>query len=365
MRLDASGSGASQQVKIYLDRVPDAMTLKPVNAIVDPSDEPPLLTPLSVALTKEPAAPSPEQRAAWVDQWGVLGKLAPRVYLTKGAKPRWFQDTCWMVETDHCFVTVWWHRPGLVLVRSWYSDTGSLVASDAIVPTGAPGVFKVRRRYAGRAERAEFEIVATRDQLIEDGIRMTLTEATPAQSWPVDDVAHSLLTPEVATARGFASTKRATAATETLAQVAYRERVREDEERGRRQAQRAQTMAAIYQGLQAAGQILEEGRRDSQARLDASIANAQAQGAPGHGAAQQQAVSLARRIAQGAQPNAPAPTYAPPPQAPAQPAFQPSNSPESSCSYWHRHRAGDREYEQCSPGDENCTCADAAKVSGQ
>lgn len=69
--------------------------------------------------------------------------------------------------------------------------------------------------------------------------------------------------------------------------------------------------------------------------------------------------------------NTPAPTYTPPPessappQAPAQPAFQLSKPTESSCSYWHRHRAGDREYEQCSPGDKDCTCADAAKVSGQ
>ena len=69
--------------------------------------------------------------------------------------------------------------------------------------------------------------------------------------------------------------------------------------------------------------------------------------------------------------NTPAPTYTPPPassapsQAPAQPAFHLSKPTEGYCSYWHRPRAGDREYEQCAPGDENCTCADTAKVSPQ
>lgn len=76
--------------------------------------------------------------------------------------------------------------------------------------------------------------------------------------------------------------------------------------------------------------------------------------------------------------NSPAPTYTPPP--PSSTAQVPSVQPAPSTStgafaqgqsssgcktFWHRPNPQNYTYERCSPGDENCTCADSSKVSPQ
>ena len=117
--------------------------------------------------------------------------------------------------------------------------------------------------------------------------------------------------------------------------------------------------------LNAANTELARQNAEGRARLDATIAQAQYQASsPSDPSTQNGPQGILGTVAESAT-YTPPPASSAPPQAPAQPAFQLSKPTESYCSYWHRPRAGDREYEQCSPGDENCTCADAAKVSNQ
>jgi hypothetical protein len=198
-------------------------------------------------------------------------------------------------------VAVWWYRPGLVLSRSWYSDTRKLLAADSITPTATAGIFKVRRRYPGTPKSTEYEIVASKDQLIEGAARFTLEDQAPG-GWFVDDVTHVLATVE---GSGFRSTRRTDAvqfAVDTLRGI---EQGKANEAWERRQAARsarAETMSAIYQGLQAAGQIMEEGRKASEAAFNSAMSEEQSSDSNDlvrQAAAQNQAVESARRNVDG------------------------------------------------------------------